>query len=81
MGTEAERQDTRKAMAFDLCNIIDADPSQETYTKMGQADKQFGGFLRLVIAQLKKAIAAQDIDTMRTLLQELLTDLQNTLED
>lgn len=33
MGTEAERQDTRKAMAFDLCNIIDEDPAQETYTK------------------------------------------------
>ena len=33
MGTEAERQDTRKAMAFDLCNIIDEGPSQETYTK------------------------------------------------
>ena len=33
MGTDAERQDTRKAMAFDLCNIIDEDPSQETYTK------------------------------------------------
>ena len=33
MGTEAELQDTRKAMAFDLCNIIDEDPSQETYTK------------------------------------------------
>lgn len=48
---------------------------------MGQTDKQFGGFLRLVIASLKKAIAAKDIDTMRELLQELLTDLQNTLED
>lgn len=23
MGTEAERQDTRKAMAFDLCNLAD----------------------------------------------------------
>lgn len=33
MGTEAERQDTRKAMAFDLCNIIDQDPVKETYTK------------------------------------------------
>ena len=33
MGTEAERQDIRKAMAFDLCNIIAEDPSQETYTK------------------------------------------------
>lgn len=47
---------------------------------MGQTDKQFGGFLRLVIAQLKKAIAAKDVETMREMLQELLNDLQNTLE-
>ena len=33
MESEARRQDTRKAMALDLCNIIDEDPSQETYTK------------------------------------------------
>ena len=33
MGTEAERQDTRKAMAFDLYAIIDKDPAKETYTK------------------------------------------------
>ena len=47
---------------------------------MGQTDKQFGGFLRLMIASLKKAAAAEDIETMRALIQELLTDLQNTLE-
>ena len=33
MGTEAERQDTRKAMAFDLMAIIDKEPTKETYTK------------------------------------------------
>ena len=33
MGTEAERQDTRKAMAFDLFAIIDKDPAKEKYTK------------------------------------------------
>ena len=33
MGTEAERQDTRKAMAFDLFAIIDKEPGKETYTK------------------------------------------------
>lgn len=33
MGTEAERQDTRKAMAYDLLAIIDEHPEQETYTK------------------------------------------------
>jgi hypothetical protein len=32
MGTDAERQDTRKAMAFDLFTILDSNPAQETYT-------------------------------------------------
>ncbi|MCI9222285.1 MAG: hypothetical protein HFF22_02800 [Oscillospiraceae bacterium] len=32
MGTEAERQDTRKAMAFDLFSILDEKPEQESYT-------------------------------------------------
>ena len=32
MGTEAERQDTRKAMAFDLFDILDEAPAQQTYT-------------------------------------------------
>lgn len=32
METEAERQDTRKAMAFDLFEILDEKPEQETYT-------------------------------------------------
>lgn len=33
MGTEAERLNIRKAMAFDLCGIIDDDTTQEAYTK------------------------------------------------
>lgn len=33
MGTEAERQDTRKAMAYDLQKIIAKDTTRETYTK------------------------------------------------
>lgn len=32
MGSEAERQDTRKAMAFDLFEILDEKPEQTTYT-------------------------------------------------
>lgn len=48
---------------------------------MGQADKQFGGFLRMLITSLKKAMAVEDVETMRALIQELLNDLQNTLED
>ncbi len=48
---------------------------------MGQTDKQFGGFLRLVITQLKKAIAATDEKTKDEILIELLDNLQNTLEE
>lgn len=33
VSTESERAETRKAMAYDLCNIVDDDPVQETYTK------------------------------------------------
>lgn len=33
MSTEAERQDTRKAMAFDLIAILEKEPAKETYTK------------------------------------------------
>lgn len=33
MGTEAERQDTRKAMAFDIFEILEEKPEKENYTK------------------------------------------------
>ena len=32
MGTEAERQDTRKAMAYDLIQILKEQPEKESYT-------------------------------------------------
>lgn len=32
MGTEAERQDTRKAMAYDIIQILEAKPEKESYT-------------------------------------------------
>lgn len=51
---------------------------------MGQTDKQFGGFLRMLIARMKTAIIAlQKGDNAKALeqMQEIMTDLQNTLED
>ena len=48
---------------------------------MGQADKQFNGFLRMVIYSLKKAIAEPDPAKKKELLQELLDNLETTLED
>lgn len=32
METDAERQDTRKAMAYDLKKIIDKEPNRKSYT-------------------------------------------------
>ena len=48
---------------------------------MGQTDKQFGGFLRMLIARLKAALNEKDPEKARERIQEILTDLQNTLED
>ena len=32
MGMEAERQDVKKAMAYDLIRILETNPKQESYT-------------------------------------------------
>ncbi|MCI9235521.1 MAG: hypothetical protein HFG24_06025 [Anaerotruncus sp.] len=48
---------------------------------MGQTDKQFNGFLRMVIRDLKEAIAEDDLDKKQKMLEALLSDLQTTLED
>ncbi len=51
---------------------------------MGQTDKQFGGFLRMLIARMKKAIEAIKAGNQKEaleLMQDIMTDLQNTLED
>lgn len=48
---------------------------------MGQANKQFGGFLRMLIARMKKAIEEKDPEKAKELMREILADLQNTLED
>ncbi|WP_201754683.1 hypothetical protein [Pseudoflavonifractor sp. 60] len=48
---------------------------------MGQTDKQFNGFLRVIIRDLKDAIAETDPDKKQKMLEALLNDLQTTLED
>ena len=51
---------------------------------MGQTDKQFGGFLRMLIARMRNAIAAirqGNNEQALKLMQEIMDDLQNTLED
>lgn len=48
---------------------------------MGQTDKQFNGFLRMVIRDLKEAIEEKDPAKKQAQLEALLHDLQTTLED
>lgn len=48
---------------------------------MEQSDKLFNAFLRLVIRDLKEAIAEEDPTKRQTVLKSLLADLQTTLED
>ena len=48
---------------------------------MGQTDKQFNGFLRVIIRDLKEAIAEKDPEKKQAQVEALRHDLQTTLED
>ncbi len=48
---------------------------------MDGSDKQFNGFLRVIIRDLKDAIGEDDPDKKQKMLEALLSDLQTTLED
>ncbi len=51
---------------------------------MGQTDKQFSGFLRMLIARMKAVVAAikkGNHEEALELMEDIMTDLQNTLED
>lgn len=48
---------------------------------VGQTDKQFNGFLRVIIRALKDAMNESDSDKKQKMLEALLSDLQTTLED
>ena len=41
MGTEAERQDTRKAMAYDIIQILKEKPEKQTYKDLQRAIKNW----------------------------------------
>lgn len=48
---------------------------------MGMTDKQFDGFLRMLISRLKTALKETDSAKKEELFREILDDLQSTLED
>ena len=48
---------------------------------MGQTDKLFNGFLRMLIGNLREALTEDDPAKLREKIELLLADLQTTLED
>lgn len=48
---------------------------------MDQSDRQFKGFLRMLIARIKNVLAEKDPGKAEELLSEILNGLQKTLED
>lgn len=48
---------------------------------MGMTDKQFNGFIRFLIDDLKEIQEEQDETKRRERLQKILDNLQSTLED
>jgi len=57
------------------------DKIEKEVCTMGQTDKQFGGFLRFLISDVKRIMDEPDKEKRDALLKELLEKLQNTLED
>lgn len=48
---------------------------------MGLTDRQFSGYLRMLIARLKDVQEQKDPEKKNERLQEILADLQSSLED
>ncbi|WP_182434892.1 hypothetical protein [Clostridium sp. AF27-2AA] len=48
---------------------------------MGMTDKQFNGFIRFLIDDLKEAKEEKDVEKKDARIQKVLENLQSTLED
>lgn len=49
--------------------------------EMGMTDKQFNGFIRFLIDDLREAQEEEDVDKKNERIQKILDNLQSTLED
>lgn len=49
--------------------------------EMGMTDKQFNGFIRFLIDDLREAQEEENVDKKNERLQKILDNLQSTLED
>lgn len=53
----------------------------ENMEQMGMTDKQFNGFIRFLIDDLKEAKEEEDTEKKNARIQKILENLQSTLED
>ena len=49
--------------------------------EMGMTDKQFNGFIRFLIDDLREAQEEENVDKKNERLQKILDNLQSTVED
>ena len=49
--------------------------------EMGMTDKQFNGFIRFLIDDLREAQEEENVDKKNERIQKILDNLQSTLED
>lgn len=56
-------------------------PERRIMKEMGMTDKQFNGFIRFLIDDLKEVQEEKDADKKSERIQKILDNLQSTLED
>lgn len=56
-------------------------PERGNMKEMGMTDKQFNGFIRFLIDDLKEVQEEKDADKKSERIQKILDNLQSTLED
>lgn len=56
-------------------------PERRNMKEMGMTDKQFNGFIRFLIDDLKEVQEEKDADKKSKRIQKILDNLQSTLED
>lgn len=84
----------KKALAYDLMEALESNPTKETYTKEelkqlikncvdpgGQTDSQFKAFIRFILDDINEMQNEEDAAKVKEKLAKIADNLQKTLED
>ena len=84
----------KKALAYDLMEALESNPTKEAYTKGelkqlikncvdpdGQTDSQFKAFIRFILDDINEMQNEEDAAKVKEKLAKIADNLQKTLED